>query len=69
MMNFEIQPSPVDIHICSIENLISYDHGCIILHPREIDGSPIWTYGIEQYADYEKSKKELQQKLENAETP
>jgi hypothetical protein len=58
MLKFAVEMSPVDIDIGNIENLISYDHGRVDLHPREMDGAPIWSYGIEKYSDFEKVKQE-----------
>lgn len=41
MMKFPVEKSPVSKKLGEIDNLISYDHGCIELHPREMDGKPI----------------------------
>lgn len=69
LMKFPVEMSPIDIKLGNIENLISYEHGLIQLHPREMDGSPQWSYGIEKYSDYEKVKREQQLRLQEVETP
>ena len=69
---FDPRTSPMSkIKLGNVANMVTYDHGCILLHPREQDGSPIFTYGIETYADFEKQKQEQDRlaKFSSMETP
>ena len=68
-MKFPVEMSPVDIDLGSIENLSTFDHGCIQIHPRERNGTPIYSYGIEKYSDHQLIKAQQEQRLQQIETP